>query len=177
VLAAWIRRTGRSAMSLAAIVIMLNALLFFEPFSKLAKASSYRAVAAVDRMNSNALQAIDTLRRGHPLTIVHYGSSVASRHLEYYFPDDYIVVLPGNPAHPTPDDPIRMFYHHAEMGPLQPASGRMPHGSRRLVCLLPFQAKPSDLPGWKAFGPVYYLDRTSDAPLKIGPYILYPDAQ
>ncbi len=177
VLAAFLRQTKARVIPIAALVIGLNALVFFVPFSKLAKASSYRAVAAVDRMNSGALNAIATLRRGGPITIVHYGSSVACRHLEYYFPNDYVVVLPGNPANPQPGQPIQMFYHHAGLTALQPASGRMPLHSRRLVCLLPFQSRPSDLPGWRRFGPVYYTDRTPDAPVAIGPYTLLPDAR
>ncbi len=177
ILASFQKQTNGRVIPIAAAVIALNAFVFFVPFSKLAKASSYRAVAAVDRMNSGALNAIATLRRGEPITIIHYGSSVASRHLEYYFPNDYVVVLPGNPANPQPGQPIQMFHHHAGLDALQPASGRMPADSRRLVCLLPFQSRPSDLPGWRRFGPVYYTDPDPGAPVTIGPYTLLPDAR
>ncbi len=176
VLSAFLRQTRSNPGPLIAAVLAINTILFFVPFNKLAKASSYKAVAAVDRMNSNALNAIRTLRGDRRITIVDFGSSVASRQLEYYFPDDYVVVLPGNPRHPLPGETVQMFYHHAGLNAVRSASGRMPPHSRRLVALLPFQSRSSDLPGWHPYGPVYYTDLISAAPLHIGPYTLIPDA-
>jgi 4-amino-4-deoxy-L-arabinose transferase-like glycosyltransferase len=177
VLAAQVRRTNGRAVSLAVIIIAVNALLFFEPFNKLSKAASYRTVTAVDRMNTDALGAIAALRRDQSIAIVDYGSLVASRHLEYYFPEDYVIVLPGTPAHPIPGQSVQMFYRHAGLSSLEPATGRMPKHTRRVVCLLPMQSRPSDLPGWRHFGPVFYKDLPNAGTLQIGPYTLIRDAE
>jgi len=177
VLAALVERFGeRRVWAACAAVAAGQALLFFVPPGRLARASSYRAVAAVDRMNSGALSAIRALRSDGPITIVHYGSLVAWRHLAYYFPDDYVVVLPGTPARPTPREASYVCYRHQPLHVGSGAAGLIRHGSRKVVCLLASNSTAADLPGSKPFGPVYYYDRSPGTSLAIGPYKLAPAA-
>ncbi len=171
-------RIGRRHLwALCAGVLAAHAVLFFYPPGKVARAASYRAFKAVDRMNTNALTAVQALRRDGPLTIVHYGSSVASRHLAYYFPEDYVVVLPGSPANPAPAAASQVFYQHEALSVPAGVAGLIRPGSRKIVCLLPWNAKPSDLPGAKQHGAVYYLDRAPGTSVAIGPYRLVRLAQ
>lgn len=156
-LAEW---NSRSLTAAAAAVVAVHTVLFFHPPTKLAKASSYKAVAAVDRMTTDALQAIQTLRGSGPVTIVHYGSAVASRQLEYYFPDDYVVVLPDE----------QVFYRHQPLPKPVDAAGLLRPGSRRMICLLPYNATGKELPGWRKQGPVYYLDLQNPEEVAIGPF-------
>ena len=167
------KMSDRQALALCGAVAAVHAVLFFYPPSRTARAASYRAAAAVDRMNNGALAAIKSLRRQGPLTIVHYGSSVATRHLYYYFPDSYVVVLPGRPGQPAGERP-QVFYHRETLPVPAGASGLIGRGSQKVVCLLPWNARPSDLPGAKRYGAVYYFERSPGTTLNIGPYRLVP---
>jgi hypothetical protein len=166
--------SDRQLFSVCAAAVFLHTVTFFYPPSRTAKAASYLAAAGVERMNRGALDAIATLRREGPLSIVHYGSSVATRHLYYYFPDVYVVVLPGSPGQPKPEDPVQVFYHRESVRLPSGASGLIGSGSRKIVCLLPWNAKPDDLPGASRFGAVYYLNRAVGSSIRIGPYRLIP---
>lgn len=173
VLARFLDRKGSDRVfTAAALIVVSHVLIFFYPPGKIAKASSYRAAAAVDRMTARALQSIELLRSGKPVTIVHFGSSVASRQIEYYFPDDYVLVLFGDPRKPAVEQPPMAFYHHTPVL-VQPGTTLAMHPlSRRLICLAPFGAKPSDLPGWRPFGSVFYKDIGFAPKITIGPYNL-----
>jgi len=157
----------RRVVRVAAAVVAVQTILFFFPPTKLAKAASYRHVAAVDRMNTGALTAIEGLHREGPLTIVHYGSSVASRQLTYYFPHDYVVVLPA-----TAGERAQIWFeHHAIDGPADAAAYLRP-GSTGVVCLLPWYSKGAELPGWRKEGAVYYLNAGAAHTINIGPFSL-----
>jgi hypothetical protein len=162
------KRGPTQVFAVALTMIALHTLTFFKPPGKIARAGSYKAVAAIDRITTAAVTSIAALRADGPVTIVHYGASVSSRQVSYYFPDDYVVVLPDG------DGFIETFYKHS---PLVQSRGSAPMrpASRRILCLLPYNSSPGILPGWRRSGPVYYLDRTSDAPVRIGPYTLSPD--
>jgi hypothetical protein len=164
VLGAFCGRHRSFRATLATLLIVQTALFFFPP-TRLAKAASYRAVAAVDRMTNSALDSIESLRRDGPLTIVHYGSSVASRPLEYYFPDDYVVVLP-----PGGGEPSIYSGHRAVRAPAGVACLRP--GARRVVCLLSWNSNGAELPGWKRLGAVYYYDADPSASVRVGPFSL-----
>lgn len=169
VLAAFATRRGVNVMTAASAAILLGSFLFFFPPGKIAKASSYRAAAAVNRMVDRALDSISALQKDGPLTIVDYGSSVASRQISYYFPDDYVVVLPGSPANPAPDEQPQVYFHHA---PLPVPAGRIEPlrpGSRAVVCLLPWNDRGTELPDWEQSGSVYYRE-VSSTPIQVGRY-------
>jgi 4-amino-4-deoxy-L-arabinose transferase-like glycosyltransferase len=178
VLATFVERRGPRRLSAAISgVVLVQCILFFFPPSRIAWAASYRAVAAVDRMNTQAISAIQSLRAKGPVTIVHYGSSVASRHLSYYFPDDYLVVLPGSPKVPMPGGPIQLFHGHKSPPGPRGISGLIRPDSRRIICLLPFNATPEDLPGWKTYGSVYYLEPVPREGVAIGPHNILPESR
>jgi 4-amino-4-deoxy-L-arabinose transferase-like glycosyltransferase len=168
VLAPWSARWGKQGLAAtAAGVVVVQSVLFFLPPTRIARAASYRAVAAVDRMTTGAMTSIEALRRQGPLTIVHYGSSVASRQLAYYFPEDYVVVLPASAGEST-----EMYFEHQPLGSPAAAAGLIRPGARRIVCLLPWNSKGAELPGWKRRGPVYYRDRSSGENVAIGGFTL-----
>jgi 4-amino-4-deoxy-L-arabinose transferase-like glycosyltransferase len=154
--------TGRQLAAAATAIVAVHSWFFFRPPSGLARASSYKAVAAVDRMTDGALDAISALRGSGPVTIVDYGSAVAFRQLEYYFPDDYVVVLPDR----------KVFFRHRPLPKPSDAAGILRPGSRRIVCLLPYNSNGSQLPGWRKQGPVYYTDLNDPAQVAIGPYLV-----
>jgi hypothetical protein len=168
VLAAFCRSHGsRSLVTVGTAVVVAQTALFFFPPTKLAKAASYRHVAAVDRMTTGAMTAIEELRRNGPLTIVHYGSSVASRQLAYYFPDDYVVVLPASAAE-TP----QIWYRHRTLDAAAPGAGIVRPGSTGVVCLLPWNSKGAELPGWEKRGAVYFQSMKGADTVRIGPFAL-----
>jgi hypothetical protein len=150
-------------------VVLAHALVFFIPPTKLAKASSYRAVLAIDRLTTNAITAIRDLHGRQPITIVHYGSPVSSRHLTYYFPDDYVVVLPVNPGEGRLE-----FYRHQAMPLPDEAAGLIYPGSHRIVLVGTAPNGLKDLPGWRNYHGVYYLDQFQSADLLIGSHRLIP---
>jgi hypothetical protein len=172
--ALWTGVPDRRLAGACAAIVALHSVLFFYPPTRVARAGSYRAAAAVDRMNTGALSAIDALGREGPITIVHYGSSVATRHLSYYFPNTYVDVLPGRPDHASPGRPSQVFYGHENVSLPEGASGLIGRGSKRVVFLLPWDARPEDLPGARRFGAVYYFDRKPGSALRVGPYNLLP---
>jgi 4-amino-4-deoxy-L-arabinose transferase-like glycosyltransferase len=151
VLAAFCRsRATAPVRRVTAAVVALQTLIFFVPPTKLAKASSYRAVAAVDRMTTGAVTSIEALHDGGPLTIVHYGSSVASRQLAYYFPDDYVVVLPASSS-----ERAQVWHEHRPIEAAPAGLVYLPQTTTRVVCLLPWYSKGAELPGWEKRGSVY----------------------
>lgn len=169
VCAAFFRQASTQRVLLAAVVLMsLHVLTFFEPPGKVARAASYRAAAAVDRMTASAINGITALSGNGPVTIVDYGSSVASRQLSFYFPDAYVVVLPSGTG------PAEAYYHHAPLARPGDQAVILP-GSRRVLCLLPWNATAATLPGWHHSGAVYYRDRVPGSPVRVGPYTLIPD--
>jgi hypothetical protein len=142
-LSAFSRRSqDRHLLAICTAVIAIHAVVFFYPPGKIARAASYRAFKAVDRMNTGALTAIETLRRSGPVTIVHYGSSVATRHLYYYFPDEYVVVLPGRPGESEQADDVQVFYRRRSLPHPDGAAGWLRPGTRKVICLLPWNANP-----------------------------------
>ncbi len=171
VLSALAQKNERRLLALSAVVVALHTLMFFKPPSKLAKAGSYKAVAMVDALVSGPIDAIHRLRADGPLTIVSYGSVVTYRQLAYYFPEDYVLLLPGAPGRPGSEPPAEYFRHENLPIPAGKDGLRRP-GSRRTICLLPPNAPKSSLPGWRTAGPVYYLDSPEGQNLTIGPYDL-----
>ena len=161
----------RRVLLVSVALVAAHTVLFFKPPTKLAKAASYKTVAAVDRTVSDAMAAIRALRVGGPVTIVYYGSPVTSRQLFYYFPDDYVAVLPGFPGHTGAGWPTEGFHH--KMLPI-PAGvdALLRPGSRRVLCLLPPGSPSSSLPGWRPLGPIFYTEVSPGQELVIGPYHL-----
>jgi hypothetical protein len=160
-------RSGRRVPVTAGAVVALQTLLFFCPPTKLAKAASYRQVAMVDRMTTGAMSSIEALRRDGPLTIVHYGSSVASRQLAYYFPEDYVVVLPSSPS-----ERAQIWFHHRTIEPPDGATAALRPGSSTILCLLPWYSKGAELPGWAQKGAVFYRNAGAADTIQIGPFTL-----
>ncbi|HWB82559.1 MAG TPA: glycosyltransferase family 39 protein [Bryobacteraceae bacterium] len=161
--------SSRRVYAMAGAAVAAHVVLFFVPPTHIAKASSYKAAAMVDRITNSTLDAIDQLRLQRPATILYSGASVSWRQIVYYFPDDYVVVMP-----PEVDQPWT-FYHRARVY-TKPGRGLLRDGSRRVVWLLPPLVKPAPLPGvqWRQRGSVYYFDFAQGASLTVGQYKLIP---
>lgn len=168
VLARW---DVRHVYGAAAAVIALHTVTFFYPPGKLARVSSYKAVAAVDRMTRAAIDSVRELRGSGPLTIVHYGSPVASRELSYYFPDAYVVVLPG-PGH-APGEGPQVFYRHRTLSANTDPTVRLPSTTTYVVCLR--STIPRESARWQKDGPLYLRKWTSGRPIAIGEFTLIPE--
>jgi hypothetical protein len=160
--------SARDLYIAAALAIAAHAITFFRPPGQLARASSYKAVAAVDRFTRGAIDSVRSLAPSGPLTIVHYGSPVASRQLSYYFPDAYVVVLPS-PGH-SADEGVEVFHRHATFA--SPAGTRveLPGGPNMLVCVR--ATTPRNPAIWAKAGPIYYRKWAGCRPVTIGEYTL-----
>jgi hypothetical protein len=169
VLAAWTHRWGeRGLRTAAACVLIVHTWTFFSPPKGLPRAASYRAVASVDRMTSTAIHSIESVRDQGSLIIAHFGSLVSSRQIAYYFPEDYVVVLP-----PAAGEAPQLYLGRQALEALP--SGAIPvppPGSMRVVCLLPWNATGSELPGWSKKGAVYYKEVQLNDQVQIGPHVL-----
>ncbi|MBS1857159.1 MAG: DUF2723 domain-containing protein [Acidobacteria bacterium] len=155
----------------AALVAVAHISSFYRPPFHLAEAASYGAVRNVDRMTTAAIRAIDSLKRDGPVTIVHYGSPVTFRQVEYYFSDDYVVALPGSPVQRARGSTFTYFQHRSVAVPAG-AAGKIGPGTRRLICLVPGNTPDGLLPGWHRYGPVFVLDKPPQSEVNIGEFRL-----
>lgn len=169
VLAALLAGWRYRGLCLAVMLILeFHAWIFFFPPLHLAEASSYGAVAAVDRLTRGAIDAVRPLAGQGQLIIVHYGSAVASRQLSYYFPNAYVVVLPG-PGHPA-NAAAEVFHHHTPLTPQPGATVELPAGLTTVVCVRP--TPPRDPAQWQKTGPVYYRRWFNQSPITVGDFTL-----
>ena len=150
------------------LILQLHAWIFFFPPSRLGRASGYKAVVAVDRLTRDAIDGVRALDGKGQLIIVHYGSPVASRQLTYYFPDAYVVVLPG-PGH-SPTEYPEVFHHHVPLAPEPGTRVDLPAGLTTVVCVEP--APPKGPAQWARSGSVYYRQWVQPGPITIGGFSL-----
>ena len=156
----------------SAQIIAIHVFCFLNPPIRLAQATSYRMVANIDRMTTDAISSISALRTQGPVTILHYGSPVTSRQISYYFPSDRVIVLRGSPLHRhSPESPEIYFRHQPLPAQAGDANG-IQVATTRLLFLAPMEAKPSDFPGWQHRGSVYYLDLVPQTRIALGSYHL-----
>jgi hypothetical protein len=169
VLAALLARWQLDGLFVTLLLILpLHAWTFFFPPSRLGRASGYKAVVAVDRLTRNAIDGVRALDGKGQLIIVHYGSPVASRQLTYYFPDAYVVVLPG-PGH-SANEYAEVFHHHVPLAPQPGIRVDLPAGLTTVVCVRP--TPPDDRSKWAQSGSVYYRQWIQQAPITIGGFSL-----
>lgn len=174
VLAAGVSRWGPRGVLAAVIAVMAaQTLLFFKPPSRLARAASYKQARDVDRLISGTMAAIRAAQADGPVTIVHYGSSVSSRQLYYYFPDDYVDILPRSNKRTDLQWPTA--YYQRKILPLPAGTGGLIRpGSHKIICLLPPNAPPDSMPGWHSFGLIFFREIQLNQQITIGPYHLMP---
>jgi hypothetical protein len=163
--------TAPRVYAAAALVAVAHASDFYHPRLHLAEAASYGAVRNVDRMTTEAIDAIRSQHRDGPVTIIHFGSPVTFRQIEWYFPNDVVHALPGNPLRAAPG-PVFSYLRHEDFPAPEGASGRIGASSRRLVCLVPRDTPDSALPGWRRAGPVFVLDEIPEEGVEVGGFRL-----
>ena len=168
VIASALERSGsRKLFPAAAALAFVNAVLFFFPPGRLAKASGYSAVASIDRRTRSLFASIGDLRNGSsPLAIVHLNGIVSWRQLTWYFPDDYVVFLPpGGVGSPW-------TVHHRKAVRAADSASVLP-GPARIVAVAPF-LDPASLrgQGWIEHGPAWYRDVQPGTELRVGGYTL-----
>jgi hypothetical protein len=157
----------------AAVAMGIHAATFLFPVGEAMRASSLAKVIEVDRNNGAVLSTLTRLRAGGPATIVYYGGPITFRHLAYYFPDDYVVLLPGTPAEPAGGAPVHVFHRRRPVPPPREV-GTLRPGSRRVLCIAPAGAGPT-APGWLVAGPVTYFDFEGRTEVAVGPHKLVPE--
>lgn len=150
------------------LILEVHAWIFFFPPSHLGRASGYKAMVAVDQLTRHAIDGVRALDGKGQLIIVHYGSPVASRQLTYYFPDAYVVVLPG-PGH-APGEYAEVYHHHTPLSPQPGTNVDLPAGLTTVVCVRP--TPPKDSFRWAQSGTVYYRRWINQAPITIGGFSL-----
>jgi dolichyl-phosphate-mannose-protein mannosyltransferase len=156
----------RRVLAAATVMVALHCALFLFPPFHAARAASYRFVRDIDHLTSTAIDAIAELNRDGPLTIVHWGTSVTSRQIEYYFPDAYVDVLPGSPSQAAPGEGPMAFYRHATLSIPNGASGRIHPGTRHVICLIPAKDAAA-LRGWRQVGPLFVLDSVPEQGIEL----------
>ena len=155
----------RRVAALAGAVVVVGAILFFlPPRWKLARASSYRAVASIGRITDGAISAIDEVRGDDRSVIIDYGFPVSYRQIAYYFPNDYVVFLPGLPSSPASAGEAWVFLHHKFSAYSTGGDVVLPP-ARRILFLLPLGLEPGalapELPRTDRKGRVFYTSSTS----------------
>jgi 4-amino-4-deoxy-L-arabinose transferase-like glycosyltransferase len=156
----------RQMLPLAAAVMSVNALLFFFPKGRLARASSYSAVASIDRATQSVFNAIHMVKRGESAAILEHGAVVTWRHLSYYFNEDAVMNLPENPAENS-----WVLRNRQIVSTMQPAD-KLP-GLRRVILLAPKQdTEAMRAAGWREHDHLFYRDVAPGTVIAIGPYLL-----
>jgi hypothetical protein len=171
------RRRRVWAMSAAAVVA--GSLLFFlPPRWKLARAASYRAVAPIGRITDAAISAIDEVSKDDRSVIIDYGFPVSYRQIAYYFPDDYVVFLPGMPSSPASAGDASVFLHHKSSARSDGNNIVLPPGGKVLF-LLPQGVTPRELapelPLTSRKGRVFYTTSLPQQQFRFGAYRLTVD--
>jgi 4-amino-4-deoxy-L-arabinose transferase-like glycosyltransferase len=175
-LATFLERRGagrRACIGVTAAAGLLNVLVFFVPPGRVAAASSYRAVKGVNRSTVATFNAIRELEREGPVLLVSYNSPVTWRHLSYYFPQNWLVVLHSDPGQ-RPHDGAAWLFHERRVHDLTLKDGAFLLPARaRIVWLLPdrghFEILARTVPV-KLHGPVGYTDVPAGKPLRFGEY-------
>jgi hypothetical protein len=168
----------RRVSTLAAAVVVVGAVLFFlPPRWQLARASSYRAVASIGRITDAAISAIDEVSGDDRSIIIDYGFPVSYRQIAYYFPNDYVVFLPGLPSSPVSAGDAWVFLHH-KFSTHSAGSEVVLPPARKLLFLLPLGFEPHalapELPPTTRKGRIFYTSLTSSPPkqFRFGAYRL-----
>ncbi|GAC1440669.1 MAG: hypothetical protein NVSMB58_37810 [Terriglobales bacterium] len=78
-------------------VLAFNVILFFHPFSKATRESSYKPIRLLGDITATTLDRIDQLKAKHPIFLISCGAPVAWRILMYYYPDVPLLFLPSYP--------------------------------------------------------------------------------
>jgi 4-amino-4-deoxy-L-arabinose transferase-like glycosyltransferase len=91
----------RSLPAVVAAAVALNALMFFKPVNKTAKAGSYKVAQWLDGYMNGVMTSVEALHAKGPVAVVSAGPSPGWRNVSYYFPDiPVLVVSSSNPQKP-----------------------------------------------------------------------------
>lgn len=76
-----------------AVAVALNALLFFKPINKTAKAGSYKVARWLDGYMNGIIGSLALLESKGPVTVVVLGTTPGWRNVSYYFPHAHTIVI------------------------------------------------------------------------------------
>lgn len=169
--------TNRRAWALAGLAVAVCALFFFlPPHWELARATSYRAVASIARITDGAIAAIGQVSERERSVIIDYGFPVSYRQISYYFPDDYVVFLPGMPASPSSAGDAWVFFHHKMFSAYPHGSEVVLPAAENTLYLLPWGVFPRKLapglPKAAQNGRVFYSNSFPQTEVQFGAYHL-----
>jgi hypothetical protein len=177
-LAALVESQGRTKLLAAAAgAAAVSAVLFFVPLpGNIARASTYRAVAGIGRITDGALSAIEEIHKRGRAVIIHYGFPVSYRQISYYFPDDYVVLLPGTPEEPSSGGDAWVLFHRKVAAVYRSGSEVIVPPGGEFVFLLPPGVVPRklapELPRAAQVGRVYHLPALPAKGFWLGSYRL-----
>lgn len=87
------QRAPRWLPAIVALAVGLNALLFFKPVNKTAKAGSYKVARWLDGYMQGVIEPIRAARAKGPVTVVSLEVTPGWRNISYYFPDVHTLVI------------------------------------------------------------------------------------
>lgn len=91
----------RSLPALVVAAVALNALMFFKPVNKTAKAGSYKVAQWLDGYMNGVITSVEALHAKGPVAVVSAGPTPGWRNVSYYFPDvPVLVVSSADPQNP-----------------------------------------------------------------------------
>jgi hypothetical protein len=82
--------------AIVAGAVGLNALMFFKPINKTAKAGSYKVARWLDGYMDGVIATVASLHVKGPVAVVSAGPSPGWRNVSYYFPDVRVLVVSSN---------------------------------------------------------------------------------
>jgi hypothetical protein len=170
------RRGSRPVWATAAAAVVVCSLLFFIPPGNLARASSYRAVASGGRVTDAAISAIEGVRERGQALIIDYGFPVSFRQISYYFPDDYVVFLPGTPGPPSSAGDAGMFFHRKLLSSYRNGTDIVLPPAKEILFLLPQGTHPRNLAPELSMaiqrGRIFYITSLPQNQFQFGAYRL-----
>lgn len=94
ILARFAREYGlRLLPAVVTAAVALNALMFFKPINKTAKAGSYKVAQWLDGYMNGVITSVGALHAKGPVAVVSAGPSPGWRNVSYYFPDIPVLVV------------------------------------------------------------------------------------
>ncbi len=117
-------RLDRARAAAATAAVAMSVLLFFSPPSGIASKCSYSAVQDIDLVTRSTFQAIERIGRAQPLVLVALDHPVSWRHLLFYFPENPVIILHGDPASANPQRP--WIIRNRKRRELEPEADQIP---------------------------------------------------
>ena len=113
------KSTGRTAVTVAAIAVLLNVFLFLKPISRTSKASTYKPVAWMDGYISRLVNGLRDFEPNSAVTAIFDEGVTGWRNVSYYLPSVRVIVI----RHDAAKTPNGWEIQHGHSQPWSSADG------------------------------------------------------